>query len=126
MGATPIIRRGVVVACLILVLIATVILAVALWSILSTRTRVRSVHSIYLVVQEGTEKQKVLDMLGPPTEERTGSPRQIYWEDNVLPPEQAQSVTMSLEYRIETFFLPISFEFYFDTDGRLLGKHRMD
>ncbi len=48
------------------------------------------------------------------------------WDDEQLPPSESERITSGLQYTIETFFLPVTFEFQFDSNQRLVGRHIYD
>ena len=44
------------------------------------------------------------------------------WDDQQLPPAEAQRIASALRYSVRTFYLPVSFEFTFDSERRLIGR----
>ena len=48
------------------------------------------------------------------------------WDDKPLPPAEAQRIVSAFRYSVRAFYMPVSFEFTFDAEGRLVGKHRYD
>jgi hypothetical protein len=48
------------------------------------------------------------------------------WEDERVPPSQAARIVSAFRYSVRTFYMPVSFEFTFDSDRRLVGKHIYD
>ncbi len=48
------------------------------------------------------------------------------WDEGRLPPAESQRIKSARRYSVSTFFLPVSFEFTFDNDRRLVGRHIYD
>lgn len=48
------------------------------------------------------------------------------WEDSPLPKEESSRVASAVWYSVNTFYLPVSFEFTFDEQQRVVGKHIRD
>lgn len=49
-----------------------------------------------------------------------------WWDDERLGQDEDARVRSAIRYTVDTFFLPVSFEFTFDEAGRLVGRHRFD
>lgn len=67
--------------------------------------------------------------LGPPDLIRAGAAgRTIYWNDAPLPQEITTQTVETHVWHPARFWavFPLSFEVYFDRDGRVIGKHRFD
>jgi hypothetical protein len=48
------------------------------------------------------------------------------WDDEQLPSAEAKRIVSAFHYSVRAFFVPVSFEFTFDADRRLVGKHVYD
>ena len=48
------------------------------------------------------------------------------WDDEQLPSVEAERIVSAFQYSVGTFFMPVSFEFTFDSDRRLVGRHIYD
>ena len=49
-----------------------------------------------------------------------------WWDDEQLGTEADAEVRSAIRYTVNTFFLPVTFEFTFDEAGNLVGRHRYD
>ncbi len=72
------------------------------------------------------EKLAVTDLLGVPSS--TGKPltETVFWGDEIREGIDPSTAVESIRYRTDTFFLPVTFEFTFDSNGVVIGKHRYD
>lgn len=59
-------------------------------------------------------------------EDSETTPEVPAWDDKALPPAEARRLAAALRYTVSAFFLPVIFEFTFDTEGRLVGRHIYD
>lgn len=90
-------------------------------------TKIGHLHSKYDTIQKGASKDHVVAVMGKPTRVRNDYGwEKVYWEDTPLPDQPTNAVAQSMWYSVKTFFLPISFVFSFDSEGKLIGKHRFD
>ena len=48
------------------------------------------------------------------------------WDDEQLPSAEASRIVSAVRYSVKVFFLPVSFEFTFDSDHRVVGRHIYD
>src|SRR5688572_3441334 len=48
------------------------------------------------------------------------------WDDERLPPTEADQIVSAVRYSVKTFYMPVMFEFTFDSDRRLIGRHIYD
>ncbi len=48
------------------------------------------------------------------------------WDDTSLPPAEASRITSAIRYSVRTRFLPVSYEFTFDAQHRVVGRHIYD
>ena len=53
-------------------------------------------------------------------------PQFAAWDDAALSRDEAQRISSVLRYTVRTFYVPVSFEFTFDDQRRLVGKHIYD
>jgi hypothetical protein len=86
---------------------------------------IRQLKARYEQAQRGMTIEQVEALMGPPGVRR----REHWfpaWDDNPLPPAESQRIASALRYSVPTFFLPVSFEFTFDGDDRLVGRHIYD
>lgn len=49
-----------------------------------------------------------------------------YWGDGALVSEEEIKIRHSIEERVPTFYIPVTFAFSFDANGRLVGKRIYD
>jgi hypothetical protein len=48
------------------------------------------------------------------------------WDDASLSPAEASRITSAVRYTVRTFFLPVSYEFSFAPQQRVVGRHIYD
>lgn len=48
------------------------------------------------------------------------------WDDQKLGEDVAEQARVTLSYTVHTFYLPVTFQFSFDSGDRLIAKHRRD
>src|SRR5688572_27883257 len=46
------------------------------------------------------------------------------WDETPVSESEAPRVESAVRYSVSTFFMPVTFEFTFDSTGRVVGKHR--
>lgn len=75
----------------------------------------------------GMSQPEVLALL-PATYETADSPvaPYLYWDDSRLDPIDAVPQPTVVRYTLETWHLPITWEYVFDQQGKLVGRHRYD
>jgi hypothetical protein len=49
-----------------------------------------------------------------------------FWDEDRLSEEETKRITSAIRYTVPTFFMPVIFEFTFDAEGRLVGRHIYD
>lgn len=89
---------------------------------------IAALETRYFQTQRNMTRDEVVQLMGPPhrTYTHDGSGGSIYWDDDSAPLAQETQVRQSIRYTVSTFFLPVSFEFYFDSENQLVGRHRLD
>jgi hypothetical protein len=89
--------------------------------------RIAELDRRYQQVQRGMSKTQVQVLMCGPGQ-RFGGPFPAFWDDDLQPDqeEKARTIASAERYTVHTFYLPVSFEFTFDAEGRLVGKHRYD
>jgi hypothetical protein len=113
-------------------LLSVTALLLIIFSILIYITYIRPYHQIdalhakYLTITRPTTYAQVLQTMGPnPTRDQPDQ-GSAHWDDDYISEEESQKITHILQYSVSTFFLPVTFEFTFDKDNNLIGKHRYD
>lgn len=93
-------------------------LGLSWYSIQQLRTR-------YEQAQRGMTRDQVEALMGT-----AGVRRREHWfpawDDTPLPSAESQRIASAIRYSVSTFFLPVTFEFTFDGDHQLVGRHIYD
>jgi len=71
-------------------------------------------------------KSDVTRLLGVPNSTGTALTDHLYWDDDIRDDADPSTAVGSIRYSTRTFFLPVIFEFTFDANGLVIGKHRYD
>jgi len=85
----------------------------------------RSLQRGYDKVQRGMPLATVEAVMGTKGTSYSG-PYRAWWDDQRLDETERQRIRSALRYRVETFFLAVTFEITFGHSGTVLGKHRYD
>jgi hypothetical protein len=80
----------------------------------------------YDTVSRGMTRAQVIEIMGTPDSERFQPGPQAWWDQERLVDVEPESITSAIRYRTATFYLPVTFEFTFDAEGQIAGKHRYD
>jgi hypothetical protein len=86
---------------------------------------IRGLDAQYQAVRHDAGRAEVQSIMGGPGTPGE-APYRAYWFDAALPESESRRIDSAIRYPVRTFFLPVTFEFTFDRDGRLVGKHRYD
>jgi hypothetical protein len=110
---------------IIAVLVLLACLACGAVFVLPPLRTVRQLRARYRQVQPGMTAEQVAALMAyPSTTISTASfPA---WDDTSLPPAEASRITSAVRYTVRTFFLPVSYEFTFDAQQRVVGRHIYD
>jgi len=73
---------------------------------------------------KGASKVEILSLMGNPT--ATNQSATEFWNDAKLENQETNQIVETLDYRVSTFFLPVTFRFSFDANSKLVAKHRYD
>ncbi len=87
---------------------------------------IRHRQRAFATVATGMEKSAVIDLLGTPSSTGTPLTETVFWADQIRENIDPSTAVESIRYRTGTFFLPVTFEFTFDPNGVVIGKHRYD
>jgi hypothetical protein len=79
----------------------------------------------YHSTQRGMSRDEVRARMAH-REEAAQVPWRDFWDDNPLPEAESRRITSSLRYSVPTIPVKRTFEFTFDADGRLVGRHIYD
>lgn len=116
------IKRALVMGATALVLMLGVGIACAFWPFVV----IKRLDSRYGQTQKGMTMAEVENLMGS-SGLRLQQPSQFpAWDWERLPPDETARIKSVLRYRVDTFFLPVSFEFTFDDQQKLVGRHRYD
>ena len=80
----------------------------------------------YKQVEKGMTIDKVKEVMNHENSVVNSAKVIGFWDDSRLPEEVSKRIDSSLEYQVSTFFLTVTFEFNFDTDNKVIGRHRYD
>src|SRR5262245_43345986 len=98
---------------------AVVVLALAalffLWLPFDT---IRRLQARYKQVQRGMAIEQVQGIMAYPPSKLSAHWGSM-WDDEPLPSADSQRIRSAIRYTVPTFYLPLSFEFTFDSEGRL-------
>lgn len=90
------------------------------------RQRIASIDRSYAGISRGMSTDEVRAVVG----ERFGTRMYLrgvaYWDELRLGPDEDARIHDAWEARVETPFLPITWEITFDEHGRVVGRHRYD
>ncbi|KKN92707.1 hypothetical protein LCGC14_0204500 [marine sediment metagenome] len=113
----------------VLVIVAVGLVAIlgcVLWIELPRR-EVRALDASYKQIRRGMSESETIGIMGSAGTAGPGTPSaQAYWDDERLSDDETARIAKTLRYRVETFFLPITFEIALDEGGHVVGKHRYD
>ncbi|GEM_PF-2047531 len=99
--------------------------AVTLWWLHRPFPRIRELHARYRQATRGMTLREVQALMGGPGE-RNRFPLMPYWDEQRIGEDVAEQTESTLSYTVPTFYLPVTFHFSFDKDGKLIAKHRLD
>lgn len=105
-------------------LIFMIISAVGLNQLRRPFARIDHLDSKYMTTTRGMTVAEVVTVMGEQPSVTIGAA--AWWDDVRLGPDQDNKVKTAIRYTVRTFFLPVTFEFTFDEEGKLLGRHRFD
>ena len=93
--------------------------------VLSPLRTVRQLRERYQQVQPGMTAEQVAALMAYPST-TTSTASFPAWDDAALPPAEVSRITSAVRYTVRTFFLPVSYEFSFDAQQRVVGRHIYD
>lgn len=85
----------------------------------------RLLHVRYEQVQRGMSIEEVQGLMAH-SPSRASERWYPAWDDEQLPSAEAARIVSAVRYSVRSFFQPVSFEFTFDSDRRLVGRHIYD
>ena len=87
--------------------------------------QVRRLHSSYQSVQRGMSIDEVKKIMG--RDETAGLDLPVEWyEWEHLEWDEVARIKSQIHYQVPTMYMPVTFGFSFDEEGKLVGKHRFD
>ena len=114
-------RRRVVLVIATFFSITGLCLAALHWT---SASKLRSLDKTYESFKKGATREEVLALLGAPA--ATNPEPTKFWDEAKLSEAELSKISSTVDYSVQTFFLPVTFRFSFDTNGALVGKHRYD
>lgn len=111
---------------IIITLIAGAIglIALTLWLYLPFR-KIKMLDTRYRQVQRGMSTSEVGSMMGEEGRWRD-SEFKAWWDQVPLGSFEDARIHKAVRYSVHTFYLPVTFEFTFDAEGKTVGRHRYD
>ncbi len=86
--------------------------------------KIEQLDARYLTTIRGMPAAEVVKIMGEHPTPTTGAA--AWWDDLRLGSDADAKVKSAIRYTVDTFFLPVTFEFTFDEEGMLVGRHRFD
>lgn len=88
-------------------------------------SKIRELDARYSTLSKGMHRNEVIAVMrSADFMQQDGAA--AWWDDQRLGPEANARVNSSICYTVQTFFLPVTFEFTFNESGELVGRHRYD
>jgi hypothetical protein len=112
-------------ALVLVLLVPAVALGVGLFRVYKMKQHLADLDARYRRVERGmtvAEVQAVMGSNGTPS----SGPWFAAWDDDLLDEAEAKRITSGLSYFAPNIMVGVAFEFQFDQDGKLVGKHRFD
>ena len=119
------VRRWLLVALVLVLLVPAVWAGVGLARVHRMKRNLADLDARYRRVERGMTMAEVPAVMGSPGRPQAG-PWFAAWDDDPLDPGEAKRITSAIRYYAPTPFVGVTFEFQFDQDGKLVGKHRFD
>ena len=108
----------------VLIVSALGLSALTVWLYLPFQ-RIRTLDAQYRQVQQGMRMSEVAGIMNHDGRWRE-SEFKAWWDDKPLGALEDARIRKAVRYSVPTFFLPVTFEFTFDADGKTVGRHRYD
>jgi len=119
------VRRWLLVAGVLGLLVPTLFLAVISYQLNGMRRNLDALDARYQRVERGMTVVQVQTLMRSNGTPHTG-PSFPAWDDEPLDPAEAERITTMLRYHGPRPLIPVIFEFTFDQAGKVVGKHRYD
>jgi hypothetical protein len=107
----------------ILVVVAALLMVILLSAL--PFIRIHRLDTAYRSIQRGATSNEVVRTMGRRGVWRTNA-FGAFWDDYPLTSAESARARIAVRYHVDTFFLPVTFEFTFDETGKVVGKHRYD
>lgn len=101
-----------------------VLISCGVWLVLPFQ-KIQTLDTRYRRVRQGMSTNEVAMIMDHPSTWQVSEPK-AWWDDTRLRAGDDARVQSAVRYSVSTFFLPVSFEFTFDADGKVVGRHRYD
>jgi hypothetical protein len=86
---------------------------------------IRLLEARYQKVQRGMSVEQVQTIMAY-TPIRTVTDWFPAWDDEQLSSSEAGRIVFAFQYSVSTYYMPVSFEFTFDSNRQLIGRHIYD
>lgn len=114
--------RRAAISILLLVLVALVPLG--FFFLYKPAHAIREHRKAYMTTAKGMTLAEVQAIMGGVGRKRNPTPE--WWDSAPLNQVTADQVVLVVAYTVDTFYLPVSFTFGFDKDGKLIARHVFD
>ena len=115
--------KKIIIICAIIVLLVA---SIGIWFINRPFKVITMLDKRYKQVEKGMTIDKVKEVMNHENSVVNNAKVIGFWDDSRLPEEVSKRIDSSLEYQVSTFFLTVTFEFNFDIDNKVIGRHRYD
>lgn len=85
---------------------------------------IRSMDEKYSRINRDDDVGTFFALFGQPHQVRK-RPENLYWDDALVRPNAGEA-TEEYQYTVNTFYLPVTWAFGVNEDGRVVSKHRYD
>jgi uncharacterized membrane protein len=93
--------------------------------IVSPSRKIHQIREQFALIERGDSEEIVRKKMQP-ARLAASSLSAPYWDDAALDEGAKQAIGLSIEARVDTFFLPVTAVISFDRTGKALGKHIYD
>jgi hypothetical protein len=110
---------------LIIISLLVALLAIGIWRFNAPFRVINKLDAQYQQVKRGMTTNEVAAMMNYSVRWETNQLK-AWWDDSVQGEAETERIRFAMQYSVSTFFLPVTFEFAFDENGRVIGRHRYD
>jgi hypothetical protein len=111
-------------AIIVIALLVVIVVGTGLWTA-TPFVRIRRFDKGYSITARGMTEAQVIALMGRSIT-TTSDDSRAWWDDTLLGEVEGARIASELSYTVNTFYLPVIFEFTFDAAGKLVGRHVYD